>query len=597
MSEWRIDGFQEVRELGAGAQGRVVLARHDTAGTPVAIKYLYRGSVEDLERLRQEAVLLGRVQDPHVARLYRLVESERGAAIVMEAVNGVPLKRVLAEHGALGAEASLVVLKGSLQGLAAAHAVGVVHRDYKPANVIVQADGLSKLIDFGIAVPQGEGSRSGTPQYMSPEQWRGEPATPATDVYAATCVFFECVTGQRPYSGSLAELMAGHLNAPVPVEVLPEALRDLVSRGMAKDPVRRPAGAAAFVEELEQAAVRAYGPEWEQRGVRALAGAAVAFAALFPLVAAGIAPAAPVAAGGAAAAGGTATAAAGSAAAAGGGGASAGGAGLLAGAGGKVAVAVAGAAVVAGAGGAVAFTNLNDDEPRPTVPVAAVSTLNQTYTDVPLVVRNAQYVQVSGVRDAALLQRINQALRSPLDATIADMRRGTAQSRQYCTRNAEVNTTARIGVKGPKLISVVYRTNVQYCAPADGAMPGRAVTVDLTTGRMLGAEDVFKPDTLTPSGLRTLWSRLTSAGRGDMWGPEGCRREGPQREDFFPKSTRLHGWPASTPFLGTDQFEINYSVAGSECPYDRLTAPYARVRDLLKPEILAALPTPSPRRT
>ncbi|MFD0851813.1 serine/threonine protein kinase, partial [Actinomadura adrarensis] len=73
MGEWRIEGFREVRELGAGAQGRVVLACHETAGTPVAIKYLYRGSVKDLERLRDEAVLLGRVQDAHVARLYRLV--------------------------------------------------------------------------------------------------------------------------------------------------------------------------------------------------------------------------------------------------------------------------------------------------------------------------------------------------------------------------------------------------------------------------------------------------------------------------------------------------------------------------------------------
>jgi serine/threonine-protein kinase len=174
VGEWRIDGFQEVRELGAGAQGRVVLARHRTAGTPVAIKYLNRGSRRELERLRHEAVLLGRVTDPHVARLYRLVESGHGAAIVMEAVNGVSLKRVLSEHGALGAEASLTVLKGSLLGLAAAHAAGVVHRDYKPANVVVQADGLSKLIDFGIAVPQGADGRSGTPAYMPPEQWRGE---------------------------------------------------------------------------------------------------------------------------------------------------------------------------------------------------------------------------------------------------------------------------------------------------------------------------------------------------------------------------------------------------------------------------------------
>ncbi|MFC5749477.1 serine/threonine-protein kinase [Actinomadura rugatobispora] len=594
MDEWRIDGFQEVRELGAGAQGRVVLARHRTAGTPVAIKYLFQGSLPELERLRHEAVLLGRVSDPHVARLYRLVESERGAAIVMEAVNGVSLKRVLSEHGALGAEASLVVLKGSLQGLAAAHAVGVVHRDYKPANVVVQADGLSKLIDFGIAAPQGEGTRSGTPAYMPPEQWRGEPATPAADVYAATCVFFECVTGQRPYTGSGPELMARHLNAPVPLDVLPEALRDLVSRGMAKEPAERPHGAAAFVGELERAASEAYGPDWEQRGVRALAGTAVALAALFPLVAAGLAPAAPVVAGTAAAAGGGAVASGGGA------GAAAGGSGFLAGVGGKAALAVAGAAVVAGAGGTYAYTNLNDDEPRqpPSRPVAAViSTMNQSYTDVRLVVQNAQYAQVSGIRDAALQQRINQALRGPLDETIASLRRSTREAGAACTQNSEVNTTTRIGLRGPTLISVVYRVRVGYCLPADGQMPGRAVTVNLKTGKVLGSEDVFKPATLTSGGVRTLWGRLTSTASGDMWGPEGCRREGPERADFYPNRAVEREWPASTPFFGTDQFEINYSIAGSECPYDRLTAPYASVRDLLRPEIVALLPGPSPRKT
>ncbi|MFD0851361.1 serine/threonine-protein kinase, partial [Actinomadura adrarensis] len=165
-----------------------------------------------LEQLRDEATMLARVTDPHVVQLYQFVTGRQGAALVMEAVNGVSLKGMLAEHGHLEPEAALTVLKGSLLGLAAAHAVGVVHRDYKPANVVVRDDGLSKLIDFGIAVLSGEGSRSGTPAYMAPEQWRGDPASPATDVYAATCVFFECVTGSRPYvAENAAGLMARHL--------------------------------------------------------------------------------------------------------------------------------------------------------------------------------------------------------------------------------------------------------------------------------------------------------------------------------------------------------------------------------------------------
>jgi serine/threonine-protein kinase len=224
-----------VRELGSGAQGRVVLARHDGSGSFAAIKYVSASDEGTLRRFREEAAMLARVRDPHVANLYGFAETPQDAAIVMEAVDGVSLGAVLSEHGALAPEAALVVLKGSLLGLAAAHRAGVVHRDYKPANVVVQGDGGSKLIDFGVVVLTGQRSPEGTPAYMAPEQWRGQAATPATDVYAATCVFFECVTGRRPYrAAEQVALMAQHVTAPVPLEEVPEPLRALVTRGMAR---------------------------------------------------------------------------------------------------------------------------------------------------------------------------------------------------------------------------------------------------------------------------------------------------------------------------------------------------------------------------
>ncbi|MER7545225.1 serine/threonine-protein kinase [Spirillospora sp. NPDC127506] len=368
MAQWRVSEFEEVRELGRGAQGRVALARHAASGTPVAIKYLPAGAGPAArDAFRNEARMLGRVDDPHVARLYRLVEHEDGAALIMEAVEGVSLKRILAEHGALGPEAALLVLKGSLRGLAAAHAAGVVHRDYKPANVVVRADGLSKLIDFGIAVWTGEGGRSGTPVYMAPEQWRGEPAAPATDVYAATCVFYECVTGERPYrADDPAALMGLHTGAPVPAENVPEPLRALVLQGMAKDPAYRPPSAAHFVGELDRVAVRAYGADWEKRGVRALAVAAAALAALFPLAAAGLAPAGAGAAAAGTAAGTAGTA--GTAGAAGTGGAATGSGGLLSAVGGKAGVAIAGAAVAgAAAAGVGVYAANRPDRDRVTV--------------------------------------------------------------------------------------------------------------------------------------------------------------------------------------------------------------------------------------
>jgi serine/threonine-protein kinase len=101
---------------------------------------------------------------------------------------------------------------------------------------------------------------------MAPEQWNGAPATPATDIYAATAVFFECLTGSAPFTGRPGQLRQQHLAAVVPVERVDEPLRALIARGMAKDPAARPASALDLVAELESTAAAAYGPDWEARG-------------------------------------------------------------------------------------------------------------------------------------------------------------------------------------------------------------------------------------------------------------------------------------------------------------------------------------------
>ncbi|GGS76333.1 hypothetical protein GCM10010176_019280 [Nonomuraea spiralis] len=285
--QWGVPGYTEVRELGSGAAGRVVLATRDHDGVEVAIKYLndeLRSDMGFVARFRHEARLIGTLQSSHHARLIDYVESGQGAAIVMELVNGVSLREILRSEGPTGAEAALVVLKGSLQGLAAAHSIGVVHRDFKPENVMVQGDGVSKLVDFGIAVRAGEGvSAAGTPPYMAPEQWAGGPAGPTTDVYAATVVFFECLTGTRPYRApNIAALARQHQSAPPPVEEVPQALQGLVERGLAKQPDERPPSAEAFLTELEAIAAEAYGADWEERGRRRLAALAGLLILLFP---------------------------------------------------------------------------------------------------------------------------------------------------------------------------------------------------------------------------------------------------------------------------------------------------------------------------
>ncbi|WP_438317669.1 serine/threonine-protein kinase [Streptomyces sp. HUAS TT3] len=287
MKAWVVPGYTETRELGSGASGRVVLAVHDGTGTPVAVKYLndrLRGDPAFVQGFRAEARLLGGLRSPYVVGLYEYVEAPDGAAIVMELVDGVALRELLKQsgQGGTGPEAALVVLKGSLLGLAAAHRSGVVHRDYKPENVLVAADGSSKLVDFGIATDHGATPGvAGTPAYMAPEQWQGRPASPAADVYAATATFFECLTGRKPYAGdNFAELALQHAEAPVPESEAPEPVRPLIRRGLAKRPDERPEDAEAFVAELEAVARGAYGPDWEERGQRKLA----ALAALLPLL-------------------------------------------------------------------------------------------------------------------------------------------------------------------------------------------------------------------------------------------------------------------------------------------------------------------------
>jgi len=287
MAEWNVPGFTELATLGSGGFGAVVLARHDGSGTPVAIKYLRQSLLSDAEfteAFRNEAAVLAAVNDPHVVRLYEYVESPQGAAIVMELIDGVSLREILTHQGATTAEAALLILMGSLLGLAAAHRRGVVHRDYKPGNVLVNGDGDSKLTDFGIAVRAGDSSiPAGTLVYAPPEQIEGSPASPASDVYAATATFYECLVGRPPFTGNTAErLLYQHLAEPVPLEPVPEPLRPLVTAGMAKDPGDRPADASTFVTELTAVAAGAYGRRWQERGRSHLGEAALLLAALWP---------------------------------------------------------------------------------------------------------------------------------------------------------------------------------------------------------------------------------------------------------------------------------------------------------------------------
>jgi serine/threonine protein kinase len=568
MTWWRVAGFTELGELGRGAQGRVVLAQHGASGLIVAIKYVF--SLESIERFRAEAGLLRQVVDPHVARLYDYVERPgEGAAMVMEAVDGVSLKVALSERGPLEPMAALVVLKGSLLGLAAAHRVGIVHRDYKPANVVVQATGHSKLIDFGIATAAGTSARSGTPAYMAPEQWHGAPASPATDVYAATGVFFECVTGQSPSA------------RPLPIERVPEDLQELVRRGLSDSPTARPVGAAEFVIELEAAASATYGDGWEDRGVVLLAGLAAGLAALFPVAALTL-PAGGGAVGnvlGGAArttlkAGGRAPGhgvrgAVGKAAAT------------------KPALAVAGSAVIAGGAIVAVIVTQGSGHPRPPVTPAPVqvqvAALNENFTTPVIHVQNAQYAEVSGLRDQAAQAKINKALRAPLNSAIDDMQR-LNKSLTGANPPGLIKATTRIGIQSPVLLSVATSVEGTGINAAGGTFVFEtAFNFDLRTGRQLGSADIWAASTLTTPGMATLKSRLA------VTSPAFCTSLPVTLSDFLPYPSS--GYVRDTAFFTKDTTELLVNWGGSsaaplctDVPRMILTAPLERIRDLLKPQ-------------
>jgi serine/threonine-protein kinase len=264
--------LKEVRE---DPIGRRVLARHRVTRRPFAITYLSPEFLVDAEfrvRFGGECARLARVREARIARVHRYVECDHGAAVIGDHIRGTPLRALLVAQGAIGTAAALVVLKEALRGLAACHEAGLAHGDLKPEHVILTSAGRVRLIDFGLWTSEGRRllSRS-TPFYLAPEQWSGSPGSQAGDVYAATVTFFECLAGAPPfYADGAAELSAKHAHGVPPVEVVPEPVRELVLRGLAKNPGSRPE-AQRLLTFVGEVATRAVGSDWERQGRRELA--------------------------------------------------------------------------------------------------------------------------------------------------------------------------------------------------------------------------------------------------------------------------------------------------------------------------------------
>ncbi len=263
-------GRYDVKEiLGAGGMGVVYRAFDRELQEPVAIKTLraeaMAGGNVALERFKQEIKLARRIAHRNVVRTYDLGEVGGTYYLTMEFVEGTSLKQLISARGKLPIPVTLTIGKQLCRALEVAHAEGVIHRDIKPQNMVVEPNGFLKVMDFGIArlanPPKGKGLTEagmsiGTPDYMSPEQLSGLELDARADLYAAGVVLFECVTGRVPFEAETTwALVAKHLEEQAPDprtlnDEVPEGLATVILKAMAKAPTDRYQSASAMHDAL-----------------------------------------------------------------------------------------------------------------------------------------------------------------------------------------------------------------------------------------------------------------------------------------------------------------------------------------------------------
>jgi serine/threonine protein kinase len=269
------EGRYEVRTLlGRGGMATVYLAHDRELDRPVALKVLHRSGADDefAHRFRREAQTAARLAHPNVVQIFDTGEEDGDQFIVMEYVEGEGLDAVLAREGRLDPARALGFGEQACAGLAYAHDQGVVHRDVKPANLLLRADGVLKVTDFGIAQAADAtaltqaGTLLGTASYVAPEQARGAKVGPGADVFSLGVVLYELLTGKLPWRiESLADLPNVGAKPARPIrELAPEvspAVEGAVMRSLEADPHRRPADCGELLSELRAGDVARLGPQ------------------------------------------------------------------------------------------------------------------------------------------------------------------------------------------------------------------------------------------------------------------------------------------------------------------------------------------------
>ena len=251
--------YRIVGRAGRGGMGEVYRADDLKLGQPVALKFLPPDVDRDPARLTQlhtEVRMARQVSHPNVCRVYDIDEVDGHTFLSMEFVDGEDLSALLKRIGRFPGERGLEIARQLCAGMAAAHERGVVHRDFKPANVMLDAAGKVRITDFGLAGAAGEAIRAGTPAYMAPEQLSGGQVTARSDIYALGLVLYEIFTGQRALDGrNVAELIRQREQAGIvpPSELVRDLDQDVervILRCLRPEPEQRPASALTVAAAL-----------------------------------------------------------------------------------------------------------------------------------------------------------------------------------------------------------------------------------------------------------------------------------------------------------------------------------------------------------
>jgi serine/threonine protein kinase len=264
-----LPGYTPVRGLAVDRAGALVEVTEDASGRLFVVRVLSPALTSDagfMRRLRLDVAILRPLRHPNLVAVWAY--DDRAKALLYEDVKGATLSELLRAGMPLDIAAAFLVFDDCLAGLAELHRVHVPHRDVHPDAIVIDSTGVARLRDAGVPVhPLHAGWRAGTPSYMAPELWAGQPHTPSSDIYAAACVFVEALTGHRAFpSAELASLRVQHERGVASIADLPAPAHRLAAAGLDVNARARPSDASAYRADLAVVAAATMDQGWRDRG-------------------------------------------------------------------------------------------------------------------------------------------------------------------------------------------------------------------------------------------------------------------------------------------------------------------------------------------